>query len=92
MRNVTIAGSSGFSNPVQFAGAGGVAGIGFRALGREIIPQYGRFEEYSGAPNGMRFGRSLIWPIKDGGLGATQQYISPAIISAALTAIGEIGG
>lgn len=92
MRNIRIAGISGFSNPVQFAGAGALAGIGFAPVGREIIPQYGLFDEYSGAPNGMRFGRSLIWPIKDGGLGATQAYVPAPIIDAVLLAVGEIGG
>lgn len=92
MRNVAITGTSGYANPIGFAGAGGVAGIGFAVRGQEGVPLYGRFAQYTGAPSGMRFGRSLIWPIKDGGLGATQPYVPAPIISAALTAIGEIGG
>lgn len=92
MRNVVIRGSSGFSNPVRFAGAGALAGLGFGLFGQELIGQYARFDEYSGAPNGMRFGRALVWPIKDGGLGATQAYVPAPVISAALTAIGDIGG
>ena len=92
MRNVNIRGSSGLSNPVGFAGAGGVAGIGFGLFGQDLIGQYSRFVQYTGTPNGMRFGRSLIWPIKDGGLGATQDYGSRPIISAALSAIAALGG
>ena len=92
MRNVTIAGSSGFSNRVGFTGAGGLAGVGFGLFGRDLIGPYTRFDDYSGAPNGMRFGRSLIWPIKDGGLGATHPHVPAPVISAAIQAIGAVGG
>jgi hypothetical protein len=93
MRNVVVTGISGIANvSIKFTGAGAVTGLGFKARGREIIPLYGRFDQTTGAPSGMRFGRSFIWPIKDGGLGATQAYVPAPIIDAAISAIGEIGG
>lgn len=96
MRNIKVLGLSGLANQAKAGldvlGASALAGIGFGLTRRDPVPLYGRFDQTTGTPVGMRFGRSLIWPIKDGGLGATQAYVPAPIINAVLLAIAEIGG
>jgi hypothetical protein len=92
MRNITVLGLSGQRNPISFSGAGGVTGVGFAPTGREIVGTYWRYSQITGAPAGMRFGRSLLWPIKDGGLGATQDTGASTVIDAPIFGTGVVEG
>lgn len=91
MRNITVIGTSVLANPLAFTGSSGTAGLGFFPSGLQIVPIYGRFSQVTGASAGMRFGRSLFWPIKDGGLGATKP-ISNTVVSGAISGAGSVVG